>query len=175
MRQGQRNDHRFHSFLALLLGLALVTLSGVAAGHARGGVSPGDHWMAIDAGFLRRFPAPVRAAIEAHMKQCGAYAVQQSFARYIRAGSSHQEYIAIHFHRLRCADKSRICGPDGCLHQVYAPAGGTYRLIFNARVGDVELAAVNGRAAVRVECESGGGPHCPSLLLWNGSRLGERP
>lgn len=176
MGHGQHSGRRLSFFPALLLGLSLITLNGLTTANARGGVSPGDRWIAIDAAYLSRFPAEVRAGLAAQAKLCGnVAAVRPSFARYIRVGTAEREFITLHFDRFRCADRSRICGPDGCLHQVYAPVGASYRLVFNARVGDVELAVINGRVAIRAECAGASAQHCPHVLMWNGHRLAERP
>lgn len=174
MRRGPRHPV-IHPFTALLASLALVIMSGALhTANARGGVSQGVPWIEIDAAYLHRFPAEVRSSIEAQKKLCGATAaVQQSFARYIHVGGAQHDFITLHFDRLRCADRSLICGPEGCLHQVYAPAGASYRLVFSGRVGDVELAVVNGHAAVRIECPGASERRCPRVLLWNGERLVE--
>lgn len=169
------NRRMIHPFTALLAGLALVMLSGaLRPAEARGGLGQGTPWIDIDAAYLHRFPPEVRSSIEAGRKLCGASAaVQQSFARYIHVGAKDHEFISLHFDRVRCADRDVICGPEGCLHQVYAPAGAYYRLVFSARVRDVELAVVNGQPAVRVECPAPEERHCPRILLWNGNRLVE--
>ena len=137
--------------LALLLGIALVLVCGSASALARGGGGSGEPWIAVDAAYLKRFPAELRAAIAAQAKLCGPdAAVHPAFARYIhRAGE--REVIALHYHHMRCAERSRICGAQGCLHQVFAPSGGAYHLLLNARVGDVELTLAGGHVAIRSE------------------------
>jgi hypothetical protein len=171
-----QHDRRRSFFPTLLLGLGLLTLNDGASAQARGRVGPGDRWIAIDETYLGRFPAAVRAGIVAQGKLCGAHAaVRATFAKYIHVGSGGRDFITLHFDHFRCADRERICGPQGCLHQVYAPVGDSYLLIFNARVRDVELAMVNGRVAVRVECPAAAASHCPHVLQWNGHQLAEVP
>jgi hypothetical protein len=175
MRRGQRDDPGFHHAAIALVGvlvLALVLTPTTAA--ARAGFSSGGRWIEIDAAYLNRFPAEVRAAIEVEKKICGAVsAVEQSFARYIHVDSSDREFITLHFDHFRCTDRSLICGREGCMHQVFAPVGGGYRLVFTGRVYDVQLVINDGRPAVRLECVSANETRCPRLLLWKGDRLVE--
>ncbi len=163
---------------ALSLAPALVTFaafSGLATAHARGGINSGERWIAIDDSYLRRFPAVLRAAITTQARQCGAIAaVRPAFARYIHVGVGGREFITLHFDHLRCAERSRICGPEGCLHQVYAPAGTSYRLVFNDRVGEIELALIDGRVAIRAECAAARTGQCTQVRVWDGHQLATR-
>jgi len=139
-------------FAALIVGIGVLVLSASVIAQARGRVSPGEQWIAIDSAYLKRFPAAVSASIAAHARLCGpGAAVRSLFARY--AGSTGREHIALHFDHMRCANRASICGPSGCLHQVYAAVGRSYRLVFDARVGDVELAVTSGHVSVRPECK----------------------
>ncbi|WP_204316212.1 hypothetical protein, partial [Serratia marcescens] len=67
-------------------------------------------------------------------------------------------------------DRTRICTPAGCLHQVYSAAGQGYRLVFSGYVEELALTVLNGTPAIEISC-GGRGPCSRRTLLWNGLRF----
>ena len=136
---------------------------------------PGHPWIELTANYLKIFPTEARRSIEHYERSCGAFsAVKQSFVRYIRTGNTDREFIALHFDRFRCDDRSQLCRKEGYLHQIYAPVKAGYRLVFGAHVPDVEVKIINGTPAVEVEREGGSAGHCRRVYLWRGNRLLEQ-
>jgi hypothetical protein len=152
--------------LALLLALTVVLSAlGPGAASAHSTMSSRDGWIDLDGNYLKRFPAEIRRAIEQQKQACGPLAsVDQHFVRYIHESGSVREYIALHFDHFRCGDRSRIWGPDGCLHEVYAPSGTGYRRIFSGRVGEVTMKIIDRAPAVEVDCETSASAPCPRFV-----------
>jgi hypothetical protein len=72
---------------------------------------------ASDAQNISGLPPEVRSALT---RMCGPDLVaQQYFAGYL----ADSRFIVLHFGRLRCGNRTAICTPGRCLHQVYGKEG----------------------------------------------------
>ena len=65
-------------------------------------------------------PIDVRNALE---RMCGASRAEHQFAGYT------SRFLVLHFEHFRCGNRGALCTQAGCLHQVYAPTDGHYRLL----------------------------------------------
>jgi hypothetical protein len=150
---------------AVLIG-ALLTAGSAGVLVARGGLRSEDPWAAAHVDGL---PRDVRNSLARWERACGNPAAQHAFSRSIQ-GRSGLSLIALHFEYFRCQDRASICGSAGCLHQVFASTGGSYRLVMSTYVPDIELVIVGDQPAVKVTCGQQQ-EDCSRLLRWNGSRF----
>jgi hypothetical protein len=112
---------------AWLMKLALIAIglfaisSQTSLAHARGG---GLHLLdpPLNPQHINGLPAEVRNAV-AHM--CRNAQAEHQFAGH----SQNSQNLVLHFEHLHCGDHGAFCTQAGCLHRVYIPAGGHYRLL----------------------------------------------
>jgi hypothetical protein len=114
-----------------LIAIGLFAITGQASlAFARGG---GLHLLdpPLNPQHINGLPAEVRNAV-AH--RCRNAQAEHQFAGY----SQNSQKLVLHFERLHCGDHGAFCTQAGCLHQVYVPAGGHYRLLksYYAPAGD---------------------------------------
>ena len=97
----------------------LATASLALPAFARGGLHLLDP--AWNPQHISGLPAEVRNAL-GHM--CGDSQAEHQFASY----SQNLRILVLHFEHCRCGDGRTLCTQAGCLHHVYTPTGGRYRL-----------------------------------------------
>jgi hypothetical protein len=79
--------------------------------------------MAWDTQNIHGLPPEVRSALT---RMCGPdLAAQPYFAGYFASS----RFLVLHFGRLRCGNRTAICAPGRCLHQVYGKEGDHYHLL----------------------------------------------
>ena len=151
------------NFLRWMLLLPVVAIMGahdIPVGSARGGMAPEERW---DPRHLSVLPAQVRATLARYEKACGPLAAEHAFSRWIDGGGT--SFLALHFEHLRCLDRKTLCGPTGCLHEVFVASREGYRLILRTHATEIELIIIGARPALRLEC---GVAACSRPLIWNG-------
>ena len=116
--------------------------------------------------YIQTLPPEVRSNLQRYRKVCGdALTATNGFSRFIAVSGFH--LIALHFHDLRCDDRSGFCKGDRCLHQVYVSHGGRYRLILSEQITEVTLSSIDGTPAIEIEYTAGR----QRLLRWNGKHF----
>jgi hypothetical protein len=119
-------------------GAILLAACGSVFGHGAGGPAREDRW---NPQHINGLPPEIRNAIASYARICGVpLAAEHQFALYWQKGSV--KLIGLHFERLRCDNRTALCRPSGCLHQVYISTGGGYRLMKSIYVPELDLTEV---------------------------------
>lgn len=148
----------------LAVSTLLSNISIAANADARGGMRLEDPWAAAH---IEGLPPDIRRDLSAQGQICGGLRARHDFSRYLSPRGSKYSFVSLHFEHFGCNERAAICTSRGCLHQVYASAGAGYRLVFSARVRELELKVLDGAPAVEISC-SRFGENCPRVLRWNG-------
>lgn len=165
--------HRGNSAFVMLLAAASTFIALTIPALARSTMPAHDPWIALDDRYVKRLPAAIRREIERHRQACGPLAaVNQRFMRTVAGPGRNSEFVTLHFDEVRCADRSRICGPQGCLHEVFAASASGYRLVFSERVRDITMRIVDRALAIEATCDGAGSTRCPRLIRLSGHRIG---
>ncbi len=138
---------------------------------ARGGLGPDPR---LSSRQIEALPDDIRRGLAPIARACGGLRAEAHFSRHLSPGGSAYRFIALHFDNIGCNDRSVICAQAGCLHQVYVSSGAGYRLVFDARVEDLELTMVGSAPAIKVHC-AGFAPGCTRILHWTGTRFEDHP
>lgn len=145
----------------LLLSAAMVCVLTLSS-HARGGAAQEDRWHARHVSWL---PREIQNAVLQYQAPCGSLAATHQFALSLDGGPV--QLIALHYENFRCDNRRAICSNAGCLHEIFASRGGTYRLVQRIYASDIELKLVNQRPALAVERSAGK----TQIMVWNGRRF----
>ena len=103
----------------IFIGL-LAAASLALPASARGGV-PHLFDPPLNPQHISGLPAEVRNSLA---RMCGDPQAEHQFAAY----SQNLQVLVLHFERVHCGSRSKVCMQTGCLHQVYISTGGRYRL-----------------------------------------------
>lgn len=152
---------------AVVFAVVLMVAAHDPAAAMGGRVAPEDRW---DPRHLSVLPAEAKSAVARYERACGPPAAEHSFSTWI--DGSGRTFLILHFEHLRCRDKSVVCRPRGCLHEVFVSTAGGFRSVSQRFVGEMELLKVNGSPALKLMCPTDF--DCATLLLWNGSSFGNR-
>ena len=157
---------------ALLMPSILVCLLNVSSrADARGGGTyTHDTWAAAH---IEGLPPGIRRSLMKQVPKCGTLRAQHDFSRYLSPTGSKNRFVSLHFEHFGCTDRAAICTDGACLHQVYASSGGAYRLVFSARVQELELKVISGAPAIEIACGRFG-ENCARILRWTGNRFVRR-
>ncbi len=149
-----------------MLATVAAILLNVASGPAGSAAMPQeDRW---DPRHISLLPAEIRNRLAAQQRVCGApLAAEHAFSRSLSGVGPRSEFVALHYEHLRCGDRTANCDERGCLHEVYAAAGGRFRPVLRIHVRELELRLVGGRPAVGLDCEPYG-TGCRAILYWKG-------
>jgi hypothetical protein len=152
--------------LTAVASVVLLILAALNPASGRGGLSR-EHWSATR---IKAFPREVRMSLERWASTCGEpLSAGNLFDRYIQDHGSGNQFIALHFHDLRC-DHQLVCKASGCLHHVYASKGGAYRLVWSNYARDIELKQLGNGTGLEITCDSDRSG-CARHLRWNGSQF----
>lgn len=149
----------------------LLTFANISStANARGGLQLENPWASDH---IEGLPPEIRQNVLKQARSCGSARAQHYFSRSLSPSNSRYSFISLHFEEFGCNHRSAFCRPSGCLHEVYASSGAGYRLVFSGYVGELELKAIDGQAAIETSC-----PHsaeaCFRIQRWNGSNFGRR-
>ncbi len=150
--------------------VALVAVSTDASAFSSS--APQGGWSNLTSERLQQLPSSVRTAIVTAQKVCGeeSISVRSGFIRYLKDVNG-DEFVALHFDRFHCANRSALCISTGCLHQIFvARSGLAHREVWRDHVQEVDMTNETGRMSANVECSREGG-HCATMLRWNGKQL----
>lgn len=150
--------------------VALVAASTDA--NAFSSSAPQGGWSNLTSERLQQLPSNVRAAVLNAQKICGeeSISVRSGFMRYLKDVSG-DEFVALHFDRFHCANRSALCTSTGCLHQIFVARNGlAHREVWRDHVQEVDMTNETGRMSANVECSREGG-RCATMLRWNGKQL----
>lgn len=143
----------------------LLTLLSSAAEALGSGSASHDTWAPAH---IDSLPQEIRRGLGRWRKTCGELKARHEFSRYMSYAGQH--FVSLHFEHLGCENREVVCTFDSCLHQVYASSRAGYRLVFEARVPDVELKLVDGAPALEISCANTTRT-CPRVLRWIGRRF----
>lgn len=158
----------------VMLGFLVVTafaLSASRGGEARGAMAAEDLWAAVH---IDGLPPDIRRNLSKHVRRCGGPKALHYFSRYLSPRGSRHQFVSLHFEEFSCRDRAAICTSEDCLHQVYVSTGAGYRLVFEARVKELELKIIDGTPAIEISCAWPAGMECARVLRWNGSAFVRR-
>lgn len=145
---------------------ALLILANISStANARGGFHSENPWASEH---IEGLPPEIRRNVLKEERPCGPARAQHYFSRSSSPTSSRYTFISLHFEEFGCDKRTAVCGPSGCLHQVYAAGGAGYRLVYSGYVGELELKVIDGEAAIETSC-SHSGDACSIVRLWNGA------
>ncbi|RTM14593.1 MAG: hypothetical protein EKK33_05430 [Bradyrhizobiaceae bacterium] len=161
-------------FMVLMICLAASAATARAAGQAQGQLMP------LHSGQFDRLPPAIRTTLESAKRVCGDeyISVRNGFLRHLQ-GASGEEFTAVHFDRIGCTDRQKLCSPGGCLHRIFVNRAGSQREVWRGKAFEVDMSIVAGIFTIEVHC--GDFDHgCCRRLAWNGSRFvqertGKRP
>lgn len=119
--------------------------------------------------YVLNLPSEVQASLQRYRTPCGdELTATRGFSRFIDVGRF--RLIALHFHDLRCSDRTRFCESGKCLHQVYMSHGERYHLVMSVRASEVTLRSIDTTPLIDVEYGLG----LQRTLQWNGKRFVSR-
>lgn len=139
----------------------VVCLVSAAAGSAVARGMGQEHPYAAE--HIDRLPADVRRAVLTHERACGGKAAATHYFT-VSIDTPTQSFLSVHFENLSCPNRGTICTSAGCLHEVYAGRGTSYRRVFSVYAEDVRLS--NSGGVVGLEATRGG---TTQFYQWNGS------
>jgi hypothetical protein len=152
--------------LAAVASIVLLTLVAGNPAAGRGGLSR-ELWSTTR---INALPREVRMSLAHWATTCGGpLSAGNLFDRYIQDRRSGNQFIALHFHDLRC-DHQVVCKASGCLHEVFMSKNGVYRLVWSGYVKDIELKQLDNGAALEISCD-GNQAGCSRVLRWSGSHF----
>lgn len=154
----------------IILAALLALLGNPATSLARGGVGPDPRLASRQ---IEALPQAIRRDLAPLERACGGLRAEAHFSRHLSPGGATQQFIALHFDNIGCNNRGAVCTPAGCIHRVYVSSGSGYRLVFDARVEDLELTMIGSTPAIRLQC-AGFDPDCTRVLRWTGSRFEDR-
>ena len=170
---GSRSNH-LGSVLMLSLAATVATCWSARQADARGGLTTADRWERLDSKYFRslQLPPSIEARLHTIGRTCGASTgITSHFAKYISVSSYGPQFIALHFDQFRCDNPLRLCGPDGCRHQIFALKEGSPQLVFDSKVYEIEMTNSGESLVVNVDCASNERSLCPRTLIWRGGSL----
>lgn len=152
-------------FIALMI---CITASGAmarASGQAQGRLVP------LSSGQYSRMSPAIRSALEMANRSCGDeyITVRNGFLRYLQGGTG-EEFTAVHFDEIGCANRAALCSSAGCLHRIFVTRGSSQREVWRGRASEIDMSIVAGRPSIEVHCGDFG-HGCCRRLTWNGSRF----
>lgn len=130
--------------------------------QSRGGMAGERPWAPEH---VEGLPDDIRHDIEGHARACGNPAAASHYFS-VSIEASGLRFRAQHFEDFACANRSAVCRPKGCLHEVFADDGKHQRLVFSIYAHDVRLTNEGGVAGLEL-FDAGG----VSTLTWNGHRF----
>jgi hypothetical protein len=157
---------RFSKIGFVLVAVMILTLASFRA-DSKASRASNNLW--ADA-HIDGLPTDIQTALAAQSAACQERRAMHEFSTYLSAGDSKYHFVSLHFEYFACQDRSLICGPEGCLHQVYMSTGGRYRLVYSAKVPEMELIVVDRQPAIGISCGFFGG-NCLRVLRWTGARF----
>lgn len=145
-----------------------LTASGAmarASGQAQGRLVP------LASGQYDRLTPVIRSALESAKRKCGNeyITVRNGFLRYL-PGAAGEEFTAVHFDEIGCANRAELCSPSGCLHRVFVSRAGMQREVWQGEVFEIDMSIVSGAPSIEVHCGSFN-QSCRRRLIWNGGRF----
>jgi len=147
---------------------ALVTFEDSVAVVGRGGLQLNNPW---NPSHIAVLPVEVREVVERSTRACGAVvAARRLFSTYIRDRVTGYQFIALHFNEIRCANRSAVCTALGCLQEVFASNGRSYKLVLSVHADNLELKDLGTSVGIEMDCARST-ERCSRLLRWNGSRF----
>ncbi len=126
-----------------------------------------------------KLPPPVEAAIAESRETCAPEKVEleDGFIERKDVNGDGVKDFLLHYEAFVCGGQTgHFCGSAGCLMQVFASSGGSFRRVLDENVQDVNFRRVNGRPAMIIDlhgsaCGRASAARCNKTLLWNGSRF----
>jgi hypothetical protein len=152
-----------HYFLWIALGLAETV------GPASPAVSkppPAEEWQASH---IEALPGEVSREVRKWQKSCGALKARSSFSGTVEIAG--RRYLALHFEQLHCEDRTAICSPSGCLHEVYEFRHGRFQKVTSLQTSELQITVSGNQAVLEVDCGLLG---CLRTLRWDGKGFTEK-
>ncbi len=151
--------------LALMLSLTTSGAMARASGQAEGRLVP------LSSGQYSRISPAIRSAMEMAKRACGNeyITVRNGFLRYLQGGTG-EEFTAVHFDQIGCANRAGVCTSSGCLHRVFFSRAGVQREVWRGNVFEIDMSIVSGVPSIEVHC-GGFDQSCCRRLIWNGNRF----
>lgn len=151
--------------IALMICLTASGAMARASGQVQGRLVP------LASGQYDRLSPIVRSALESAKRACGNeyITVRNGFLRYLQ-GPVGEEFTAVHFDEIGCANRVALCSSAGCLHRIFVTRGGLQREVWRGRASEIDMSIVVGSPSIEVHCGDFG-HGCCRHLTWNGSRF----
>lgn len=146
--------------------VAVLCLLASMPAAAKSFVGARDNWSSLEASRLQRMPSQISTAIRAAQKVCAMDTpmVRTGFLQYFKS-SNGREFVSLHFEKFRCDNSIKLCGNNGCLHQVFESKGALRaHELWRGHVQEIDITDREGRPAVKMDC----GHSCNRPLPWNG-------
>jgi hypothetical protein len=116
-------------------------------------------------GHVERLSGDIRRDVTGHAKACGNLPAATHYFS-VSIDASGLRFHAQHFEDFACANRSTICRPNGCLHEVFVDDGRRQRLVFSIFARDMKLTNNGDVAGIEV-FETGG----VRSFVWNSRRF----
>ena len=142
--------------------LLLGSLSACGQASARGTMASERPWASEH---IEGLPGDIRRHVLGHAKACGNPAAATHYFS-VSIEASGMRFRAQHFEDFACAQRSLVCRPHGCLHEVFVEDRRRQRLVFAIYARDVRLPNEGGIAGIDV-VDAGG----VRAFVWNGRRF----
>jgi len=134
MRPNISKEQRLTAFASLVI-FTIATVS------AQGGVQTKEDFYTKQ--HVERLPADIRNSLKLLESACGAQATAAHyFSTTIDVGGL--QFRLLHFENFACADRTAVCRPNGCLHEVFLISNGRSKRVFRAYARDLELTDLGG-------------------------------
>ena len=150
--------------IAFMICLAASAATAKAAGQAQGQLVP------LHSNQQDRLPPAIRTTLESAKRACGDeyISVRNGFLRHLQGRA--EEFTAVHFDEIGCANRAALCSSAGCLHRIFVTRGSSQREVWRGRASEIDMSIVAGRPSIEVHCGDFG-HGCCRRLTWNGSRF----